>query len=490
MACYSFLQCDNEPFYDYFNRLEGFLNYNYYNLWEACDICYNGLNEQTTNEIENMFNGRFRTLSINDAWDFFVWFASDVYNRACNVANCENIFVGSMQPHDVSCDSPCEPRTSDFNSISSIAHDEYRSLDCAPSPQYNDDAHGYNVNDPPSSSSCSYMATNDPSYAFNEPYFEGNQIGKSREEEELMGMLSEFIEETNEKNRIREEEQKEMQASLEMIENKIFQLADTQETPLPSSPPPHMSEDPIDEHLIDGEGVESEDIVDFVNPNPLSHLNESQVYECDPSIYEYVDSFEVMSKMYIESQSKTYRLLDNFIESASWDLDEFEMNLPPFMHGFETLGFEIVGEKIVYVGRKEVEVDSFDVFELEGDVDHECSSFENSMIDVHALIGDVRPCGEGLANPFPLPHSPFPQSFDHILPHSFSLPSYLKEPNGEPPSIDDLPCPHSIIVEEMGECATQKFCEESLPFYFSLSPHSPSPSSYFLHFSFDSFSFF
>ncbi|XP_021768876.1 uncharacterized protein LOC110733172 [Chenopodium quinoa] len=77
------------------------------------------------------------------------------------------------------------------------------------------------------------------------------------------------------------------------------------------------------------------------------------------------------------------------------------------MHGFEDLGFEFVEGKVVYCGAKKDEVDSFGVFELEGDVDCERTSFEDSMIDFHALVGDVRPCIEGVMNPLPISHTPF-----------------------------------------------------------------------------------
>src|SRR6185437_2809125 len=75
MACLSFAQFDKEPFCEYFNKLEGFLDCNCCNIWEACEICYFGLNEQTRDEVECMHNGEFRALSIDDVWDFYVWFA-------------------------------------------------------------------------------------------------------------------------------------------------------------------------------------------------------------------------------------------------------------------------------------------------------------------------------------------------------------------------------------------------------------------------------
>ncbi|XP_021722836.1 metal transporter Nramp6-like [Chenopodium quinoa] len=97
--------------------------------------------------------------------------------------------------------------------------------------------------------------------------------------------------------------------------------------------------------MSDGEGVKNEESIEFENPNPLSHLDEPQVYVCEPSIYEYIDSFEVMSHLFCEIHMKIYRFLDEFIEKAYWDLDDFTITLPPLMHGFEDLGFEIVEGK-------------------------------------------------------------------------------------------------------------------------------------------------
>src|SRR6187397_1009792 len=135
MARFSFPQYDGEPFYVYFHRLVEFLNYNGCNPCEACEICYCGMNEQTRYEVESRFNGEFQALTVHNAWSFFVRFAKDVRNRACNVANfdsqCDNSFIGGMNPHDLSCDPICEPNTSDFNSFSRIIDDESHLLDYA-----------------------------------------------------------------------------------------------------------------------------------------------------------------------------------------------------------------------------------------------------------------------------------------------------------------------------------------------------------------------
>ena len=234
------------------------------------------MNEQTRYEVESRFNGEFQALTVHSAWSFFVRFAKDVRNRACNVANfdsqCDNSFIGGMIPHDLSCDPICEPSTSDFNSFSPFVDGESHLLDYAPFPQY-DDAHVYNVNDPPSSSSCSYMASNDFPYASNESFYEGNSM-ESLKEEKIMKIM-EMMEKYNE---MREVENRETEARMKMLESQILQLANSQENALPSSSLPHMSEDPITEHSSDGEGVENENSVDFENPNPSSHLDESQVY--------------------------------------------------------------------------------------------------------------------------------------------------------------------------------------------------------------------
>src|SRR6185437_2949539 len=122
MACLSFAQFDKEPFCEYFNKLEGFLDCNCCNIWEACEICYFGLNEQTRDEVECMHNGEFRAWSINDTWDFYVWFARDVYNRGNHDSSvdvqCVDSYNISMNSHDLSHDPISEPRTNDFNCIS------------------------------------------------------------------------------------------------------------------------------------------------------------------------------------------------------------------------------------------------------------------------------------------------------------------------------------------------------------------------------------
>ena len=57
MACLSFPQFDGEPFYAYFERLDGFLSYHGCSLNDACDIAYWGMNEYTRGMVEDMNNG-------------------------------------------------------------------------------------------------------------------------------------------------------------------------------------------------------------------------------------------------------------------------------------------------------------------------------------------------------------------------------------------------------------------------------------------------
>ena len=81
MDYYSFSQHDNEPFWVYLDRLRNFLGYHNYNMWDSCGFSYGGLNEYTRNMIESRFNGDFRALSLDDVWDYYIWFAKDSYER-------------------------------------------------------------------------------------------------------------------------------------------------------------------------------------------------------------------------------------------------------------------------------------------------------------------------------------------------------------------------------------------------------------------------
>ena len=119
----SFPQFENEPFWVYFNRLEDFISYHGYDLWEACEICYHNLTKQTRDIVESMFNGRFRALSIDDAWDFYVWFARDSYNRGhgCSNASIDDCY-GPCSMNNESCMPSCAPipHINDATHISSV----------------------------------------------------------------------------------------------------------------------------------------------------------------------------------------------------------------------------------------------------------------------------------------------------------------------------------------------------------------------------------
>ena len=104
------------------------------------------------------------------------------------------------------------------------------------------------------------------------------------------------------------------------------------------------------------------------------------------------------------------------------------------------------------------------------------------MIDFHALVSNVGLC-ETLVSP-PLAHVPFSRKFDYISYYPIFLPSFVKEPIEDLLLFDETIPFHPPIIEEMGDCATQKYFEESLPYF------SSSFSSYFLDFSFDFSSFF
>ena len=156
-----------------------------------------------------------------------------------------------------------------------------------------------------------------------------------------------------------------------------------------------------------------------------------------------------MTNVFIEGVTKTHSLLSEFIDNASWEKNEFEMNLHPFMHGFETLGFEDVEGVVVHRCDREEDVVSLAGWMFEGDGDQGFSSFEDSMIDFYALIGDLRNGGEEefigeTIAPIPFSHIPFSRRFNHIPYYPMSLPSFVKEPIGDPPFIGDIQAPSLI----------------------------------------------
>ena len=375
-------------------------------------------------------------------------------------------------------------------------NDKSHVFDCAPTPQCDVYAHDLNVDFSNLGCTSSSLVEPQPSTPFESliATFESqircieldNELGPSKEmilnsmrgQLEIMKKNEERLEEGR-----RRKEELESQLSPLMLVCEKSQFNVCVEDDDDDFEQPRECEDPIGEHMSDGEGVENEESVDFENPNPFSHLDESQVHDCDPFIHEYLDSFEVMSNVFIECQMKTHSLLSEFIKNASWERDDFEMNLHPFMHGFEILGFKEVEGVVVHDCSKGDYVVPLGSWMFEGDHDHECSSFEDSMIDFHAQIGDLRNGGEEetickTIAPIPFSHVPFSRNFNHIPYTPISLPSFVNEPIGDPLAYEDFYVPHSSSIEEKGDFATQKdFCEESFPFY---------SSSYFLEFSFDS----
>ncbi|XP_057248713.1 uncharacterized protein LOC130590397 [Beta vulgaris subsp. vulgaris] len=120
MANISFPQYENESFWIYFNRLEDFIKYYGYSLWEACEITYWGLNEHTRGVVENMFNGEFRAISSDEAWDFYMWLARDTYDFDCaNSHNSSNVCMNSFDESSVLTSGPL---IHDFNSPPSYAY--------------------------------------------------------------------------------------------------------------------------------------------------------------------------------------------------------------------------------------------------------------------------------------------------------------------------------------------------------------------------------
>ena len=521
MACLSFPQFDGEPFYAYFERLDGFLSYHGCSLNDACGIAYWGMNEYTRGMVEDMNNGRFCHLSMHDAWDFFTWLAKDSLDRESHVSyfdsQCQDSFNFCMNSLDTSY-VPSDNPSMQIDTFPPYAHfDEV----CA---NFDDVQFDFDHEPQPNNIEAQILSQ--------------------------MQYLTQQLQELQEEQKLREVRLAQVMSALvdvngceaphleceSVFENDVGQGCEVEGRfscdegifedfdpfhspfelechPSPYLPPLRASlgedvsepssilnegfhEDDDDEFeqsreiespLSDGGRVVNEENIDFEVSNPLPHLDESTLHVCDPSIHESLDSFEVMASMFIEGVTNHYSLLREFIGNASWERDEFERNLYPFMHGLETLGFEDLEGVVVHrCDREEDEVVSIGEFLFEGDVSHECS-FEDSMIDFHALIGDVRLC-ETIVSP-PLPHVPFSRKFDHISYYPMFLPSFVKEPIEDPLLFDETFPSHPPIIEEMGDYATQKDFEEVLPFY-SFPYFSSSFSSYFLDFSFDFSSFF
>ena len=146
MACLSFPQFDDEPFYAYFERLDGFYSFHGCSLSDACSIAYWGMNEYTRGMVENMYNGRFHLLPMHDARNFFIWLARDSYDRECHVScfdsQCQDSFNFCMTSLDAFI-MPCDDPNMHVNPFPSYAHcdevcsnvdDMHVDGDCEPQP--------------------------------------------------------------------------------------------------------------------------------------------------------------------------------------------------------------------------------------------------------------------------------------------------------------------------------------------------------------------
>ena len=124
MASFSFPQFEHEPFWRYFERLEESLGSDYrFDLWELCEVFYDGLNELTRGMVENMFHGGFRAKSLDEAWNFYNWLARDTYDwemtnhgtcvRDFHVSNVDSSFC--MNSLEMSHAFNSEPNMHDSN---------------------------------------------------------------------------------------------------------------------------------------------------------------------------------------------------------------------------------------------------------------------------------------------------------------------------------------------------------------------------------------
>lgn len=293
MSCPSLPQFEYEPFWVYFNRFEDFSNYLGCTLRESCEIIYWGLNEYTRGVVENKFNGEFRATSSDEAWDFYLWFARDS-NEQDNYDNCRDFSNSCINSNDDSYVPHDDPLMHDGNPSLLYAncnemhpnvdnvHDIFQcsSIMCMNS---NDASHTQNSQMHNSSSSFpfSYTIPNEFPYVSNEPFCEGNSVGRSKEEE-CMEMLKEFM-------RKQDEERNEREAWIKMMESKISQLASSQEDAFPSSPSSHLSEPKgnqesetthlefenvieDDDFESDGGSMDGEIFHDFVNTNPSTQF--------------------------------------------------------------------------------------------------------------------------------------------------------------------------------------------------------------------------
>lgn len=80
MTNFFFPQYEDEPFWNYYQRFENTLVTKYrLEIWEMCEVIYDGLNMHTREIVESMFNGEFRFQHFDEAWSFFGWLSRDTY---------------------------------------------------------------------------------------------------------------------------------------------------------------------------------------------------------------------------------------------------------------------------------------------------------------------------------------------------------------------------------------------------------------------------
>ena len=122
MASFSIPQFENEPFWRYFNRVQDSLPSNYwFNIWEICEVIFEGLNHFTRYIVVYIkHDGRFRALSLEEAWDFCNIFAQETYEEEMSM------FSSQGQPN-YGIPLPSFPNCS---SMHSIYNDSYLSSTC------------------------------------------------------------------------------------------------------------------------------------------------------------------------------------------------------------------------------------------------------------------------------------------------------------------------------------------------------------------------
>ena len=75
-------QFKHERFWRYYWRLGDSLPLNHnLEMWNICEMVYDGLNDETRGQVEMMHNFEFLEQLIDRAWDFFEWLAKDTYEQ-------------------------------------------------------------------------------------------------------------------------------------------------------------------------------------------------------------------------------------------------------------------------------------------------------------------------------------------------------------------------------------------------------------------------